>query len=427
LVESILRLYITMSEHALVIYSLAICLTHVYTRFSIAPRVAFVSKKFDSGKSVGLEVGVPMMFRPNEEAMGTGAALEDHFVPGPGCLALDEAQYFDASAEKTLQRIWNQGHVEGRGSKFSKMIGGKKRPVSFFGMIFLAGVNKGIGRLLAAQQRSRTLRLEMERYSKETKPPRDYRVKEDVNIEAFNLVYSLLRMWAAKAKLNPKPEMPPELIARNADNFRGLLSIADDCGGEWPRRAREALMVLFEQQRAEDPAIVILRHGLAIFDLFEAERVKTTEFDKGLHKLDFPEMDWKRYRGLGGDALEHPITAHERAELLRESGIEVKPMRPVGGGKLFRGYERSWFVEALRKYETSTPDDTEPGRGRLRLITPALGLGLATSPILITALGQVPGPVVGAGLPSLVIACSALLALARRRRRQCASLAAGHP
>jgi hypothetical protein len=253
--------------------------------------------------------------------VGTGAAIEEHFIQGPGTLMLDEAQYTDADAKRRSLRIWNQGHVDDRGSKFSKMKAGKKQTVSYFAMVFLAGVNKGIGRLLAGQQQSRTLRLEMQKYSKETMPERNYRIKEQVDVEAFNASYSLVCGWAAKVKLNPNPPMPSELIARDADNFRGLLAVADDCGGEWPRRAREALMALFEQQRAESSEIVILRHGLTIFDTLEIERVKTTEFDKELRRLDEPGMDWSRYRGLGGDDHEHPITAGERAELLRESSI----------------------------------------------------------------------------------------------------------
>jgi hypothetical protein len=44
--------------------------------------------------------------------------------------------------------------------------------------------------------------------------------------------------------------------------------------------------------------------------------------------------------------------------------------------------------------------------------------GTASSSVLTNAYSSVPGPIVGAGLPGLVVACGGLLALARRRHRR---------
>jgi hypothetical protein len=46
--------------------------------------------------------------------------------------------------------------------------------------------------------------------------------------------------------------------------------------------------------------------------------------------------------------------------------------------------------------------------------------GFATSSILVNAFNEVPGPIVGAGLPGLIAACGGLLALGRRRRQKVA-------
>src|SRR5262249_21657745 len=152
--------------------------------------------------------------------------------------------------------------------------------------------------------------------------------------------------------------------------------------------------------------------------------------NRELLRLDLAEARWNRYRGPSGGEHAHALTLDEQAGLFGKSDIEAKPIRPPGGGKLFRGYRYEWVKEALRKYEKkpAAPDDAGPGRG-LRLITPALGLslGLATSPVLATAFSQVPPSIVGAGLPGLVVVCSAVLALAQRRRRQCTSPAADPP
>src|SRR5262245_10747939 len=54
LVEGIVAKYVAMSPHALVIFSLWVCLTHVYNRFGVAPRIALTSEGPDSGKTTAL-------------------------------------------------------------------------------------------------------------------------------------------------------------------------------------------------------------------------------------------------------------------------------------------------------------------------------------------------------------------------------------
>ena len=122
---------------------------------------------------------------------------------------------------------------------------------------------------------------------------------------------------------------------------------------------------MLEQQKAELPEVVILRHGLAIFDLPGIGNITGPVFDRELLRLDMPGMNWRRYRGPSGLETVHPITPGERGELLRKSGIETRTIRP-SVGEHYRGLLYEWFVQALREREP----DREPVAPRLRLITP---------------------------------------------------------
>jgi hypothetical protein len=359
LVEGIVSKYVAMQPHVLTIFALWICFTHVYLRFAIAPRVALISEEPDSGKTTASDAARHLVFRPNPESLGTGAAIGEFLDQGPCTILLDELDQVDVEGRRRLQLIWNLGHK--RGAMYAMVIRGKRNLVSLHAPVLAAGV----GDFLAPTQKSRTFNLEMEPYTEETKPEREYTSDEDFS--DLDHVYSYLRNWAAAVKLNPKPLLPPGVLRRFGDNVRGLLAIADSCGPEWGKRAREAIMFLFEKERAERPQITILRHGLAIFEALGVDQIRSTDFNRELKRLDLPDAKWTRYRGASGTDYAHPIEMHEQAALLAKVGIHSIRVRPLGQRQC-RGYTLSQFQDAWSKHGGAPAPDVDR-RARLRLIT----------------------------------------------------------
>ena len=367
LVHGIVGKYLTMDWHVRVIYSLWIVFTHVYPQFEIAPRLVMVSEGPDSGKSTARKVASHLVFRPNAEALSTAAALREYLDQGPGTILLDELDYLDADARRQLLRLWNHGHE--RGAKISLMVGGKRKSVNIHAPILGAG----IGDVLERTQESRTFRLDMEPYTEETKPERRY---DSSDVADLNLIYSYLRNFARTVKLNPTPDTTG-LIRRFADNARGLLAVADACGPDWSKLARDAIMVFSDREKAEQPHYLIVKHGLAIFDAAGLERasdvMSTVLFNRELRLLDLPDARWSRYRGAGGMAYPHPITVSEQAALLRRKPNKVVSFSQWPAGKRRPGtssikvYRRGDFEAALRRHEAAQ----ERAGPRLHLVKPA--------------------------------------------------------
>jgi len=366
LVHGIVGKYLTMEWYVQVIYSLWIVFTHVYTQFEIAPRLAMVSEGPDSGKSTARKVASHLVYRPNAEALGTAAAIREYIDQGPGTILLDELDYLDADARRQLLKLWNLGHE--RGAKISLMVKGKRKLVDIHAPILGAG----IGDIFERTQESRTFRLDMEPYTEETKPERRY---DSSDVADLNAVYTFLRNWARTVKLNLKPNTTG-LIRRFADNACGLLAVADACGPEVAKLARDAVMVFSDREKAEQPHFLIVKHGLAIFDaagLDQASDVMSTVlFNRELRLLDLPDARWSRYRGAGGMAYPHPITVPEQAALFRRKPNKVASFSHWPAGKRRPGtssikvYRRGDLEAALRRHETAQ----ERAAPRLRLINP---------------------------------------------------------
>jgi hypothetical protein len=199
LVAGIVAKYVTMSPHTATIFALWVCFTHVYPQFRIAPRVALISEGPDSGKSTALEVARRLVYRPNPETLGTGAAIADFLSKGPCTILLDELDQIDNEAQRRLRQLWNMAHA--RGAQVALMLGGRRTLIRLHAPMLAAG----IGRFLAPTQKSRTFTLEMEPYSTATKPEREF---DDTDTDDLNAVYVFLRHWSAGVKLDPQPTMP---------------------------------------------------------------------------------------------------------------------------------------------------------------------------------------------------------------------------
>jgi hypothetical protein len=146
------------------------------------------------------------------------------------------------------------------------------------------------------------------------------------------------------------PALPDELPDRQADNWRLLIAVADQAGGKWPKKAREAARLL---SNVED------RHGLGemllsdIRDLFgDRDRMASAAIVTHLHGLD--ERPWAE---LG--KARKPITVNRLARLLNVFKIHPGTIRLEDGGTQ-KGYKREAFVDPWNRYlSPASPSQTD--------------------------------------------------------------------
>jgi hypothetical protein len=376
LIEDLSFRYLAMRPHVRIIYVLWIIATHVYTLFSIAPRILLSSEDPYSRKTTALEFARRLIFRVNEGAFSTEAAIRDHLSQGPGSIALDELDLGEPEARRALLRLWNLGHTN---AKHTMMVAGRSRSIDLYAPMIAAG----LGRILGEAQLSRALVLGMSPHSAGEAPefgwwspakdgPDSIKTRE----AEFATFRAYLQHCAANWELNLQPPTPPGIELRSADNVRSLLAVADVCGKDWPARAREAIVILAREMNAEKPKIAILRHGLVLFDQLEDDKLEIGRFNKELRRLSEPGFDWNRFRGASGlDMNPRPISISEQGYLLGKNGIQSHSMWPVkmsraqrksGEHPCQRVYRRADFEAALRKAESSPSSSSPPA---LRLVS----------------------------------------------------------
>ena len=130
-------------------------------------------------------------------------------------------------------------------------------------------------------------------------------------------------------------------------------------------------MALLEKERRERPQIVMIRHGLLIFDIYEVDQISSLRFNKELRRLDLPDARWTEFRGASGADYLHPLRMDEQAELLRRSASRPKPVGQRGPAS--RAHKLSWLQAAELRRGAAHVRCGSAGRGRAAARAVALG------------------------------------------------------
>jgi len=129
-----------------------------------------------------------------------------------------------------------------------------------------------------------------------------------------------------------------------------LNSIADALG--WGEQARNAMLIFAREYHDADIKIVLLTAIRKVFDARAADDAlpSKTMLD-ALYEMDGAE--WCEFCGTRGDQQPHRLREPELASMLKQFKIRprtVWPKNRTASSKSAKGYRRSQFEDAWRKY-----------------------------------------------------------------------------
>ena len=166
-----------------------------------------------------------------------------------------------------------------------------------------------------------------------------------------------LASWAGSPEIiaslrEARPSIPDSLGDRQADICEPLLAIADIAGGEWPGRARAALLELFSATEGQDDSLgVKLLTGMhrAFAD---TERLSTEAAINALLACDdAPWASWWE-RDIQSGNVRGPSA--KLARMLKPFGIQPGTIRQPDGTTP-KGYKRESFEDAWERYLPAKP------------------------------------------------------------------------
>jgi hypothetical protein len=175
-----------------------------------------------------------------------------------------------------------------------------------------------------------------------------------------------LEGWAKREEIistlnSARPSIPDELSDREADICEPLLAIADAADGDWPQRARAALVELCTSDAQEESINVTLLSDIrCVFNALGIDRISTKELLEQLVEQETagPWAIWWESEIRHGNVKG---LATKLARKLKRFGIKARTIR-VSDNSTPRGYLKADFADVWERYCSQNPtDDTTAG------------------------------------------------------------------
>jgi hypothetical protein len=335
------------SEHAQAAHALWVAHTHLMDRWESTPRIAFLSPEPGSGKSRALEVTESLVPRPVHAVSATSAYLfrkvsSDTLPPTILYDEIDTVFGPKAKDNEDVRAMLNAGHrrsaTAGRCVVRGKVVETEELPA--YCAVALAGLNDMPDTIMT---RSIVVRMQPRMPDHHVEPWRDR-----VHRLAGEKLRDRIAQWATTMPQTVEwPELPPEIVDRDADVWEPLFVVAEHVGGVWPSIVADAARSFVKAARHAPLSlgVQLLRDVRQVFQEAFCGRLSTVDLLSKLCALD--ETPW-------GDLRGRSLDARRLSGLLRSYGI--KPRNIHEGEKVFKGYYAADFADAWSRYlHTSAP------------------------------------------------------------------------
>jgi len=340
--------YVVLTQAQADAAALRIVHTHALDAAEFTPYLHIHSPMLRSGKTLLLNVLNLLVSKPWMTGRVSGAVLVRKTDKEQPTLLLDESDTaFQAEPEyaEALRGILNTGFQRTGCVSICVKDAGDWGYRNF--KTFSPKAIAGIGRLpQTIEDRSIPIELKRKRGDDHCERLRTRRVGPQAKA-----LQERAARWAAQNAAGlreAEPLLPEELNDRQQDVCEPLLAIADRAGGDWPTRARSALVELFSNRRVQDtsPSLRLLLDIRSVFQRRATDRLPSRDLLKEL--VSDETAPWGEWRGKS-------LSPTQLAAMVRPFGISPRDLRV--GSQTLKGYFRSDFEDSWERY---LPDLTNP-------------------------------------------------------------------